>query len=82
MLGCSSKQSLFLLYYDDYKGSSRVTLPNGAYSSSLDRLDQGLDLIKEATANAGFQFSVDVGVMIQVGSEAIYDEVSSPLKCN
>ena len=50
--------------------------PNGAYSPSLDKLDQGVDMIKEATSSAGFRFNADVAVLVETGSNMIYDEVS------
>lgn len=53
---------------------SRATVPNGAYSASIDKLDQGLDLLKEAATNAGFQFNVDMAVLIDMGAGAVYDE--------
>jgi enolase len=52
-----------------------VTLPNGAYAPALDKLDQGIDLIKEAVVNTGFQYNVDVAILIDVGADMLYDEV-------
>lgn len=50
-------------------------LPNGAHPSSLDKFEQGIDLIKEATVNAGLQINTDVAVLIDIGADLLYDEV-------
>ena len=54
-----------------------MTFPSGAYSTTLDKLDQGVDFIKEASHNAGYQFGVDVAVLVGIGVSHIYDEVIS-----
>lgn len=61
------------------QAASRVPLPNGAYSPPLDKLEQAVDMIKEASVNAGLQFNTDMAVLIDVGADTLYDEVSVPL---
>ena len=50
-------------------------MPNGAYSPSLDKLEQGLDLIKEIVTSVDLQLEVDVAIFIDVGADGLYDEV-------
>lgn len=61
------------------QASARVTLPSGAYSPSLDKLEQALELIREATVSGGFLLNTDLAVLIDVGADAIYDEVTKTL---
>ena len=52
-----------------------ATLPNGAYCPALDKPDQGLDLIRDACKNAGLQLNENIGVIIDVGADKLFDQV-------
>lgn len=54
----------------------QATLPNGAYCPALDKPDQGLDLIRDACKNAGLQLNENIGVIIDVGADKLFDQVS------
>jgi len=43
----------------------------------MDRVEQALDLLQEATQSAGMQLNQDVGVMVDIGAEKLYDQVSN-----
>lgn len=55
--------------------SGQATLPNGAYCPALDKPDQGLDLIRDACKNAGLQLNENIGVIIDVGADKLFDQV-------
>ena len=55
--------------------SGQATLPNGAYCPALDKPDQGLELIRDACKNAGLQLNENIGVIIDVGADKLFDQV-------
>ena len=42
----------------------------------IDKPEQALDLLQEATRSAGMQLNQDVGVMVDIGADKLYDQVS------
>ena len=64
-----------MLRYSLLQVSGQATLPNGAYCPALDKPDQGLDLIKDACKNAGLQLNENIGVIIDVGADKLFDQV-------
>ena len=71
--------------FNDYKSpppppppqpSSQGTLiSSGAYCPPVDKPEQALDLLQEAATRAGYQLNTDVGVIVDVGAEKLYDQV-------
>ena len=56
--------------------SATCTHPNAPYAPAIDKPDQALQWIDEAATAAGFQCGKDVGVLIDVAAERLYDVVS------
>lgn len=48
----------------------------GAYCPVIDKPEQALDLLQEAIRSAGMQLNQDVGVMVDIGADKLYDQVS------
>ncbi len=59
------------------QASARGSLISGAYCPSLDKPEQGLDLIRDAARNAGFELNQGMGVIVDVGADRLFDEVST-----
>ena len=57
--------------------SGQGALVSGAYCPVIDKPEQALDFIQEAARNAGFELNQGIGVIVDVGAERLYDEVSS-----
>ena len=53
----------------------QATLSNGAYCPALDKPDQGLDLIRDSCKNAGLQLNENIGVIIDIGADKLFDQV-------
>ena len=47
----------------------------------IDKPEQALDLLQEATRSAGMQLNQDMGVMIDIGADKLYDQVSHVAAC-
>ena len=73
---CTCRTFFFFFFFFVSQANARIPLPNGAYSAPLDRVEQALDLIREATVSSGFQINVDVAVLIDVKADTLYDEVT------
>lgn len=41
----------------------------------MDKFEQALDFIKEASQNVGLHFNIDFAVLLDIGADALYDEV-------
>ena len=57
------------------QSSASCTQPNSPYAPTVDKAEQAMQWIEEAATAAGFQCGKDVGVMIDVGAERLYDMV-------
>ncbi len=59
--------------------SGHGSLVSGAYCPPLDKPEQALDLIRDAARNAGFEVNQSMGVIVDVGADRLFDEVSALL---
>lgn len=69
---------VFLLHvvsFPPYQVAGGATLPGGAYCPVLDRLEAGLDLVREAATQSGLTLGEDLSVIIDVGANRLYDQV-------
>ena len=48
----------------------------------IDKPEQALDFIQDAARNAGFDLNKSVGILIDVGADKLFDEVSTGLVYN
>ena len=47
----------------------------GAYRPPLDKLEAGMELVKEAATHSGLTLGNDFSVLIDVGAEKLFDQV-------
>lgn len=47
----------------------------------MDKMELALDLVKEATINAGFLLNTDLAIFVDVGATMLYDEVLNCTFC-
>ena len=52
-----------------------ATLPSGAYCPVLDRLEAGMELVREAASQSGLTLGKDLSVIIDVGADGLFDQV-------
>lgn len=52
-----------------------TSLPSGAYCPILDRLEAGLELVREAATQSGLTLGEDLSVIIDVGANRLFDQV-------
>ena len=57
------------------QGSGQGRLLSGSYCPTLDKPEQGLELIREAARNAGCELNQGMGVIVDVGADTLYNEV-------
>lgn len=50
-------------------------MAGGAYCPTLDKLEAGLELIRDAAVNSGLTLGEDISILIDVGAERLYDQV-------
>ena len=53
-----------------------ATVASGAYLCECDKLEQLLDLVRDAVTNMGLQLNREIYALVNVGGEGMYDEVS------
>lgn len=58
-----------------YQVAGGATLPGGAYCPVLDRLEAGLELVREAATQSGLTLGEDLSVIIDMGANRLYDQV-------
>lgn len=58
------------------QASGHGSLVSGAFCPPLDKPEQGLDLIRDAARNAGFELNQGMGVIVDVGADKLFDEVT------
>lgn len=65
-----------VVIYVTIQVSGSATLPNGSYLMAADKMEQVLDLLKECITQAGLEMNREVLVYVDIGADAIYDQVS------
>ena len=53
--------------------------PRRAYCPPLDRLEAGLDLVREAGDTSGLTLGQDFSVVVDIGADRLFDQVSACL---